>query len=57
MWHLRESGWRLNGILKRSERKAVWRNLDGLFVGLGRKCGQGEAERIKWEMNKVLEKN
>ena len=27
------------------------------FLGDGGKCGHGEAERIKWGMNKVLEKN
>lgn len=27
------------------------------FLGDGEKCGYGETERIKWEMNKVLEKN
>lgn len=27
------------------------------FLRDGEKCGHGEAERIKWEVNKVLEKN
>lgn len=26
------------------------------FLGDGEKCGHGEAERIKWGVNKVLEK-